>query len=58
MLEGQLARRVLNDVHGIMTFECDPPPTFVSQGLEMSIGKNPESLRRAIDHAGCRQGFA
>lgn len=22
--------RVLNDVHGLMTFECDPPPVFVT----------------------------
>jgi hypothetical protein len=51
MVEGKLGQRALNDVHGIMTFECDPPPTFVSQGLEMTVGKNPDSLRRAIDHA-------
>jgi hypothetical protein len=50
-LEAQLGRRVLNDVHGIMTFECDPRPTFVNQGMEMTVGHNPESLRRAIDHA-------
>jgi hypothetical protein len=50
-LEAQLGHRALNDVHGIMTFECDPKPTFVSQGLEMTIGKNPDTLRRAIDHA-------
>jgi hypothetical protein len=50
-LETQLGRRALNDVHGIMTFECEPRPTFVSQALEMTVGKNPESLRRAIDHA-------
>ena len=50
-LEAQLGRRVLNDVHGIMTFDCDPPPTFVFQPMEMTVGKNAESLRRALDHA-------
>jgi hypothetical protein len=51
MVEARLRQRALNDVHGIMTFECDPPPTFVSQDLQMTVGKNPASLRRAIDHA-------
>jgi hypothetical protein len=50
-LEAQLGRRVLNDVHGIMTFACEPQPTFVHQGMEMTVGHNPALLRRAIDHA-------
>jgi hypothetical protein len=50
-LEAQVGRRVLNDVHGIMTFECNPPPAFAAQQLDMTVGKNPASLRRAIDHA-------
>jgi hypothetical protein len=50
-LEAQLGRRILNDVHGIMTFECAPRPTFVHQGMEMTVGHNPASLRQAIDHA-------
>ncbi len=47
----RLGQRALNDVHGIMTFERDPPPTFVAQHFEMTVNKNPRSLRRGIEHA-------
>jgi hypothetical protein len=49
--EVQTGKRLLNDVHGSMTFECDPPPGFISWPMEMTVGKSPESLRRAIEGA-------
>jgi hypothetical protein len=32
MLENWMGGRVLNDVHGLMTFETEPPPKFVKLG--------------------------
>jgi hypothetical protein len=31
--------RALNDVHGIMVFECEPVPIFVSIGAKAKVGK-------------------
>jgi hypothetical protein len=50
-LEFQTGKRTLDDVHGTMTFECDPPPLFVSWPIELTVGKSPELLLRAIEVA-------
>lgn len=55
MLEQQAGRRVLNDVHGLMTFESDPPPLFSMPCATMTVGRNhakiAEALHNAIAHA-------
>ena len=50
-LEAQTGQRVLNDVHGTMTFECEPAPLFEDWHLDVMVGRAAESLRRAIDVA-------
>lgn len=34
MFERQLSRRTLNNVHGLMVFETDPPPKFISASAD------------------------
>jgi hypothetical protein len=50
-LEAETGSRVLNDVHGTMTFECEPAPVFAGWQIEVMIGRAAESLRRAIEVA-------
>lgn len=51
MFEAQLDQPVLNDVHGVMTFECEPRPRFVSVGVTLSVGRSAEHLTQAIAKA-------
>ncbi len=51
MLEEQTGRRVLNDVHGLMTFESDPPPAFSIPSARVTVVKKFEDLRAAIVQA-------
>lgn len=46
--------RALNDVHGTMVFECEPPPRFVSWGGELSVGKSAEQLVQLMSERGRR----
>lgn len=47
-LEGELGKRVLNDVHGISVFKCDPKPLFVRLPMEIQIGPDADRLGAAI----------
>lgn len=51
VLEAQLGQPVLNDVHGLMTFQCEPRPRFVSMGTDVSVARSPEHLAQAIAKA-------
>jgi hypothetical protein len=44
MFEQTAGDRALNDVHGSMVFECEPPPRFVSWAGEVRVGKSAEQL--------------
>lgn len=49
MLEAQTQNRVLNDFHGLMTYECEPRPRFVRAGpITPIVGKNGQDLFDAI----------
>ncbi|HEY2716676.1 MAG TPA: hypothetical protein VGI73_10710 [Solirubrobacterales bacterium] len=44
--------RFLDDIHGISSFECEPPPTFVRVGQsQIIIGPDVAHLLAAIDEA-------
>lgn len=49
--EAQLGQQVLNDVHGLMTFECQPRPRFVSTSLDLGVGRSAEHLAQKIAKA-------
>jgi hypothetical protein len=51
IFEAQVGQPVLNDVHGVMTFECEPGPRFVSVGATVSVGRSAEHLAQAIANA-------
>ena len=38
-VEDSAGRRVLNDVHGITVFECEPPPLFAAISAKGKVGK-------------------
>jgi len=48
MLEQQTGKRVLNDVHGLMTFETEPSPQFVATQAEAVITKGQEKFVQAL----------
>lgn len=48
MLAGQHRKRVLNDTHGLMVFECEPAPLFARTGGTAFVGIPPERLLGAI----------
>ncbi len=50
-LEAQHGRRVLNNEHGTMVYECEPQPLFVSSSLDYYVGKPPDRLIAAVDAA-------
>jgi hypothetical protein len=66
MLEGDTGQRVLNDVHGISVFECEPPPRFAKMEIGgISVGRNTDRLVAALAAAverglamGAREGLA
>jgi hypothetical protein len=51
MFSEQLGLPVLDDVHGVMTFECEPRPRFISGGATVSVGRPVEHLLKAIAKA-------
>jgi hypothetical protein len=48
MAEKQVGHRILNDVHGLMVFECEPWPRFLGGSLTLSVGRDAGDLRDAI----------
>jgi hypothetical protein len=43
-------KRVLDDVHGLMTFECDPTPAFASMTTGgLMVGPSEETLAEALN---------
>lgn len=48
MLDQQTGKRVLNDVHGLMTFETEPSPQFVSLQAEADITKGQEKFVQVL----------
>jgi hypothetical protein len=48
MLQEQTGHRVLNDVHGIMVFECEPRPRFVRATVSPVNGVQAERLITAV----------
>jgi hypothetical protein len=51
MVEASSGRRVLNDVHGAMVFECEPEPLFAKLGARATVGKPPDRLLRLVKAA-------
>jgi hypothetical protein len=44
--------RLLNDVHGTMVFETEPPPSFISTGpFTVQLPAQPDRLRKALSEA-------
>ena len=44
-------RRMLNDVHGIMVFESEPPPKFAAAGVTAVVGKPGERVVAMVQAA-------
>jgi hypothetical protein len=44
MLEAQYGGRVLNDTHGLMVFECEPPATFTSSSAIVTVGRGADGF--------------
>lgn len=55
MLEREHGTRMLNDEHGIMVFETDPGPTFVSQKATARVGAPIERFEEAFEDASDRR---
>jgi hypothetical protein len=52
MIEESSGRqRALNDVHGIMVFECDPEPVFASISAKGKVGKPVDRLLALLEAA-------
>lgn len=51
MLKKRTGARVLNDVHGLMIFENEPPIKFVSFHAKPSVIKNKEQFIQAVGRA-------
>jgi len=47
-LEEESGRRILNDVHGIMVFETEPPPMFAAVGVDAVVGKPGDRVLEMI----------
>lgn len=56
MLENRFGQRVLNDVHGLMVFETNPPPKFVSTNVTAVLGIQQERFEEVFE-AAVRQGL-
>lgn len=48
MLEQQTGKRVLNDVHGLMTFDTEPPPQFVATQADAILTRGKEKFVQAL----------
>jgi hypothetical protein len=51
MIEAQNGCRVLNDVHGIMFYESDPAPRFVSFGANLLRGMSQDHFEKVFSQA-------
>lgn len=51
MLEAQHGVRVLNDVHGVMVFECEPWPRFAKVETNFVVGRLSDKVVTAIEAA-------
>lgn len=51
MFEEQTGRRVLNDVHGLMIFEADPPPKFAEIDVSAVVIKGQNKFLEALNIA-------
>lgn len=51
MLESQFGQRVLNDVHGISIYECEPDPLFARGKVDFVLGKGLDPVLMAIELA-------
>ena len=51
LLSQERGQRVLNDVHGVMTFESDPQPRFASVHADAIVGVGEAKVRSAIAFA-------
>jgi hypothetical protein len=54
---GPEGRRILNDVHGLMTFECEPAPIFLGMGPITGMVSSPherlvQAMTSAIENGG------
>lgn len=48
LLEDQFGQRVLEDIHGLMVFQSDPTPCFVSMNTKITRGAIPENFISAL----------
>lgn len=51
LLSRQTGERVVNDVHGVATFEGEPRPLFVSGSATATVGQSGDRVLRLIAHA-------
>lgn len=51
LVEKSTGKRVLNDVHGLSVFACDPRPAFAAVSADAKVGRNPDNLRTALNEA-------
>ncbi len=51
MLEAQIGFRVLNDVHGVMFYESDPPPRFAACGASLLRGVSQNQFESVFSRA-------
>ncbi|MDX6704214.1 MAG: hypothetical protein QOI48_60 [Solirubrobacteraceae bacterium] len=51
VLEVRLGHPVMNDTHGVMAYQCEPRPRFVSTSATLTAGRSGEHLLRAIAEA-------
>jgi sugar/nucleoside kinase (ribokinase family) len=54
MLEQQSGRTVVNEVHGINVYECEPRPQFAWSRVQFVVGKSADKLHKAIGAAVAR----
>lgn len=51
MLEAQWNQRVLNDVHGVSIYECQPEPLFARGEVDFVVGKPLARVVASVDRA-------
>lgn len=51
MLEAQTGHRYLNDVHGLLLYESEPPPRFASSRLDVVRGVPKDRFERVFSYA-------
>jgi len=51
MVEQQTGIRALNDVHGLMIYESEPPARFVSMSVNPTVGKSLDSFMTTLHNA-------